>query len=318
MFMTGGRGFLGSHLVTRFLRRQNAVTVFDNGRRDALSYTGSIGSAGLRIVEGDVTDRAALSSAIGDPSYVLHLAAIAGVSSYYKAPLRTMEVNYGGAQNILSCLTSLPHLKLFIGFSTSEIYGPEARDVSEDGMTSQGNITDRRWVYAISKLAAEKLGYAYGWEHGLPLCWIRPFNIYGPGQVGEGAISAFVYQALHGLPLRVTGDGSAVRAFCFVDDFCEAIEACLGQPEVARGQSFNIGDEREPVTMLDLAQRIVTMSGSTSRIEFVPHAGQDVRYRSPVTKKAASLLGYAPKQSLDEGLEKTIAWFRSANPREPS
>lgn len=317
VFMTGGRGFLGSHLVARLLRRQNAVTVFDNGRRDALQYTGLAGHAGLRIVDGDVTDRAAVAAAIGDASYVLHLAAIAGVSSYYDAPLRTMEVNYGGTQNLLSCLTERPGLRLVVGFSTSEIYGPEAENASEDGMTSQGNIADRRWVYAISKLAAEKLGYAYSWVHNVPICWIRPFNIYGPGQVGEGAVSAFVYRALKGLPLKVTGDGSQVRAFCYVDDFCDAIEACLANPDAARMQSFNIGDAREPVSMLDLAQRILRLTGSSSAIEMVSHAGQDVRYRSPTTAKAARLLGYAPTHSLDEGLKLTIDWYRAANPGEP-
>jgi nucleoside-diphosphate-sugar epimerase len=108
-----------------------------------------------------------------------------------------------------------------------------------------------------------------------------------------------------------------VRAFCYVDDFCDAIDACLRHPDVARGQSFNIGDPREPVTMIELAQRIVAMTGSRSSIEFVSHPGQDVRYRSPSIAKAQRLLGYAPRHSLDEGLERTIAWFRSANPQAP-
>lgn len=317
IFLTGGRGFLGSHLVSRLLRRENTVTIFDNGRRDALAHTGLVGSPGLRIVDGDVTDRASIQSAIGDASYVIHMAAIAGVSSYFDAPLRTMEVNYGGTQNLLSCVTGLERVRLVMGFSTSEIYGPEARDASEDGMTSQGNIADRRWVYAISKLAAEKLGYAYSWVHGVPICWIRPFNIYGPGQVGEGAISAMIYRALRDLPLQITGDGSQVRAFCYVDDFCDAIEAGLSRPDVVKGHSFNIGDPREPITMLELARRIVALTASSSTIEFVPHRGEDVRYRSPVIKKSERVLDYRPTCLLDKGLERTIDWFRTANPSEP-
>jgi nucleoside-diphosphate-sugar epimerase len=317
VFVTGGRGFLGSHLVARLLDRRNTVTIFDNGRRDALRYAGLDGNAGLRTIEGDVTDSAALAAALGDAPYVVHLAAIAGVSSYYDAPLRTMQVNYGGTQSLLTCLAGRRDLRLLVGFSTSEIYGPEARDVSEEDPTSQGDIADRRWVYAISKLAAEKLAYAYSWVHDVPICWIRPFNVYGPRQVGEGAISSFVYRAINDLPIRVTGDGSQVRAFCYVDDFCDAIDACLRHPDVARGQSFNIGDPREPVTMIELAQRIVAMTGSRSSIEFVSHPGQDVRYRSPSIAKAQRLLGYAPRHSLDEGLERTIAWFRSANPQAP-
>lgn len=318
IFLTGGKGFIGAHLVKRFLDRRNQVTVFDNGHRDSLQYAGLNGAPGLQVIEGDVRDRSALARAIGKPSYVLHLAAIAGVSSYFRTPLRTMEVNYGGTESILSHLKDRTDLRLFVGFSTSEIFGPEAREVREDSLTCQGNIADRRWVYAISKLAAEKLGYAYFWEYGLPICYVRPFNVYGPGQVGEGAISLFIYRALRGLPLRVTGDGSQVRAFCYIDDFCDAVEACLSHADRVRGQSFNIGNPGEPVTMLELANRILKLTGSSSRIEFVPHAGEDVRYRSPSIEKAARDLGYAPRCTLDDGLRETIEWFRTANPSEPA
>lgn len=318
IFLTGGRGFIGANLVRRFLACGHRVTVFDNGHRDSLRYAGLEGARGLNIMTGDVLDRAALAWALGTPTYVLHLAAIAGVSSYFKIPLRTMEVNYGGTQNVLSCLTGLPGLRLFVGFSTSEIYGPEARAVCEDGRTAQGNIADRRWVYAISKLAAEKLAYAYFWEHGLPICYLRPFNVYGPGQVGEGAISLFVYRALRGLPLRVTGDGLQVRTFCYIDDFCDAVEACLQRAESVRGMSFNIGNPAEPVTMCDLAERIIKLAGSSSRIEFVPHAGEEVWYRSPSIEKASMELGYRPRWSLDDGLRATIDWFVKTNPAEPA
>lgn len=318
IFLTGGKGFIGTHLVKRFLERRSRVTVFDNGHRDSLQYAGLNGASGLQIIEGDVRDRSALARAVGKPSYVLHLAAIAGVSSYFRTPLRTMEVNYGGTESILSHLKDRPDLRLFVGFSTSEIFGPEAREVREDSPTCQGNMSDRRWVYAISKLAAEKLGYAYFWEYGVPICYLRPFNIYGPGQVGEGAISLFIYRALRGLPLRVTGDGSQVRAFCYIDDFCDVVEACLSHADRVRGQSFNIGNPGEPVTMLELTTRILKVTGSISKIEFVPHAGEDVRYRSPSIEKASRVLGYTPRRSLDDGLRETVEWFRKVNPSEPS
>jgi nucleoside-diphosphate-sugar epimerase len=276
-----------------------------------------IGTPGLTVVDGDVTDRDALHAALGDASYVLHLAAIAGVSSYFDAPLRTMQVNYGGTQNLLSTLVGLDRLRLVVGFSTSEVYGPDARDASEEGRTAQGSIKDPRWVYAISKLAAEKLAYAYSWAHGVPICWVRPFNIYGPGQVGEGAVSVLIYRALRDLPLQITGDGRQVRAFCYIDDCCEAIDRCLTQPDVVQGETFNIGDPREPISMLDLARRIVALTGSASRIEFVPHRGEDVFYRSPSIAKAARLLDYRPVHALEEGLAKTIAWFRTTRAGEP-
>lgn len=318
VFLTGGRGFIGTHLVKRFLSRGNCVTIFDNGRRDSMRYSKLDGAKGLKVIAGDVMDRQALERALGSPSYVLHLAAIAGVSLYFKQPVLTMEVNYGGTQNILSCLKDKSDLRLFVGFSTSEVYGPEAYQVREEDRTSQGNIAERRWVYAVSKLAAEKLGYAYFWEYGLPICYLRPFNVYGPGQVGEGAISLFIYRALRGLPLRVTGDGSQVRAFCYVEDFCDAVDACLARAESVRGTSFNLGDPAEPITMRELAEKIIKLAGSTSTIEFVPHEGQDVRYRSPSIEKAARALQYKPCWSLESGLQATIDWFRMTDPAEPT
>lgn len=317
VFITGGRGFIGTYLVGRLLRRGNHVTIFDNGHRDAFRYTDLAGSPNLQIITGDVRDRAALTRAIGSPSYILHLAAIAGVTSYFKTPLRTMEVNYSGTENVLACARELKSLRLFLGFSSSEIYGMEAREVREDGVTAQGNIADRRWVYSISKLAAEKLGYAYFWEYGLPTCYVRPFNIYGPGQVGEGAVSMLIYRALRGLPLQITGDGSQMRAFCYVDDFCDAVEACLFRADRVRGESFNIGNPGQPVTMLELAERILKLTGDKSKIELVPHQGQDVSYRSPCIEKASRLLGYKPQRSFDDGLRETIDWFRAMNPAEP-
>lgn len=317
IFITGGRGFIGSHLLRRFLKRSNRVTAFDNGHRNALGYTNLEQHPGLTMIQGDICDRNALAAAMGQQRYVLHLAAIAGVSSYFKAPLRTMEVNYGGTENVLSCVRDMAGLRLFLGFSSSEIYGPDARDVREDGLTSQGDIADRRWVYSISKLAAEKLAYAYFWEFNVPVCYVRPFNIYGPGQIGEGAVSAFVYRAVRGMPLKVTGDGGQVRAFCYVEDFCDAVESCLVRADAVRGHSFNIGDPCEPVTMLELAERIVKLTGGKSKIELVPHQGQDVRYRCPSIEKTSRLLGYKPRRTLDDGLQETIDWFRAVNPPEP-
>lgn len=317
IFLTGGRGFIGTHLVRRFLARGNRVTIFDSGHRDSLRYAGLEGANGLTVIPGDVTDRLALEQALGNQSYVLHLAAIAGVSLYFKRPLQTMEVNYEGTRNVLSCLKDKPGLRLFVGFSTSEIYGPDASQVREEDRTCQGSTADRRWVYAISKLASEKLGYAYFWEHGVPICYLRPFNVYGPGQVGEGAISLFIYQALRGMPLRITGDGSQVRAFCYIDDFCDGVDACLSRADRVRAQSFNIGNPAEPVTIRELAEKIVKLTGSASPIEFVSHEGEDVRYRRPSIEKAARELGYKPNWSLEDGLRATIDWFRVINPAAP-
>jgi UDP-glucose 4-epimerase len=314
VFITGGLGFIGSRLVERLIER-NHVTVFDSARRDALRFSPARGHANLRVVPGDVLDRKALAAAVGDASLVLHLAAIAGVSSYYREPATTFRVNLLGTLNLIDALRGR-RVELFVDFSTSEVFGPHAERVSESSPTVQGNLDDRRWCYAVSKLAGEMLGRCHFWEDGLPACVVRPFNIYGPGQVGEGVVSNFAAAVAQRQPLLVTGDGSQRRALCHVDDFLDGLMTLLARPDVARGRTFNLGDERHVVSVLELAKRMAGMANPALPIEHVAHPGQDVVVRIPDCGQARSLLGYAPRRELDSGLAETVAWFRERRPWE--
>jgi len=314
LFITGGLGFIGSRLVERVVE-QNHVTIFDSGRRDALRFSSARGHQNLRVVTGDVLDPAALRQALGDASLVLHLAAIAGVSSYYREPAATFRVNLLGTLNLIDVLRGRD-VELFVDFSTSEVFGPQAERVKESSPTVQGNLDDRRWCYAVSKLAGEMLGRCHFWEDGLPACVVRPFNIYGPGQVGEGVVSNFAAAVAQGHPLQVPADASHRRALSHIDDFLDGLLALLERPEVARGRTFHLGDERHVVSVRELALRMARLADPPLPIEQVAHPGQDVVVRIPDCSAARSQLGYAPWRELEAGLRETIQWFRDKRPWE--
>jgi UDP-glucose 4-epimerase len=161
----------------------------------------------------------------------------------------------------------------------------------------------------VSKLAGEHMAHAYHDELGLPTVTVHPFNVYGPGQIGGGAIRAFIEGALAGRDLVVHGDGAQIRAWCYVTDMVSGVLACLERPE-AVGQAFNIGNPRSAVTIFDLAQRITRLTGSEGEIGFQPIDYADVELRIPNVTKARELLGWEPEVELDDGLARTIAWYR--------
>ena len=307
--LTGGTGFLGAHLAAA-LAPENRVILFDNGRRNAFEALGLAGRLPVDTVQGDIRDFAAVKHVVTRADVVIHLAAIAGVHSYYESGVETMEVNFLGTETVLHAVReAAPGLLRFVNFSTNEVYGVEAQDAREDAPTPIGPASEPRWTYAASKLAAEHLALAYHRQHGLPVVSLRPFNIYGPGQVGEGAVQILVRRAIAGQTLEVTGDGRQVRAWCYVDDLVDAVRRALAMPE-AVGGVFNIGNPDAAVSMRELAERLRRLAASTSEIVLRPHTGTDVRVRVPDITRARERLGFAPAIGLDEGLARTIAWYR--------
>jgi nucleoside-diphosphate-sugar epimerase len=306
--ITGGAGFIGTHLIERLVGK-NRVVAFDNFHRDALSGAGLAGHKDVQVVRGDVMDAEALRRAVEGCDAVVHLASIAGVDTVLKNPVLTMKVSMLGTLNALEAALAAGTVKRFIDFSTSEVFGRYAYQVTEFDATTLGAVGEARWTYAVAKLATEHLAMNYHKQFGLPTCSIRPFNIYGPRQVGEGAVHHFIARALRGEPLTIHNDGSQIRAWCYVDDIVDAIELALERDE-AVGHAFNIGNPRSTVTIYNLAREIVRLSSSGSRIEFVkwPHA--DVEIRVPSVQKATELLGYRARVDLEEGLLRTIHWYR--------
>jgi nucleoside-diphosphate-sugar epimerase len=308
ILITGGAGFIGSYLVER-LSVNNHVVVLDSLRRNALAGTGLTERASVQLIVGDVLDRETVLRAVKGCDAVIHLAAIAGVDTVRKNPVLTMRVSLLGTMHLLEAALEEGGVKRFIDFSTSEVFGRYAYNVSEFGATTLGAVGEARWTYAVAKLATEHLALSYQKQHGLPACSVRPFNIYGPRQVGEGAVHHFIARALRGEPLQIHNDGAQIRSWCYVDDIVDGILLVLSRDE-AVGQTFNIGNPRSTLTIYNLAREVVRLSSSSSRVEFVRWDFQDVELRIPNIDKAREILGYEPRVDLEEGLLRTIHWYR--------
>jgi nucleoside-diphosphate-sugar epimerase len=309
VLLTGGAGFIGTTLGRR-LADANELVVLDNLHRDALSGSELEGHPNLTFHQGDVLDAGLVAELAQGDTHVVHLAAIAGVDTVRESPVRTMRVNLIGTYNVLeAALQTQDTIERVVDFSTSEVFGTYAYKVAETHVTTTGSVGEARWTYAVSKLAGEHLAHAYHDELGLPTVSLRPFNVYGPGQIGGGAIRAFIEAALAGNDLTIHGDGSQIRAWCYVDDMVDGILLALERSE-AIGQSFNIGNARSTVTIFDLAQRIKRLTGCPGEIVFQPLHYQDVELRIPNVDKARELLGFEAQVELDEGLARTIAWYR--------
>lgn len=307
--ITGGAGFIGTTLAGRLVD-ENEIVALDNLHRDTLRGTSLAAHPNFRFVEGDVLDAAHLAEVVRGATHLVHAAAIAGVDTVIESPVRTMRVNLIGTYHALeAALASRDTIERVVEFSTSEVFGTYAYKVDEEHVTTQGSVGEARWTYAVSKLAGEHMAHAYHDELGLPTVSVRPFNVYGPGQIGGGAIRAFIEAALAGQDLVIHGDGSQIRAWCYVDDMVDALLLALEHPN-AVGESFNIGNARSAVTIYDLAQRIKRLTGCPGQLVFQPLHYTDVELRIPNVDKARALLGFEARVELDEGLERTIAWYR--------
>ena len=308
VLVTGGAGFIGSHLVER-LAPKNKVRVLDTLRRDALRPAGLDKLPNVELMIGDVMDPASVKRAMDGVDIVVHMASIAGVDTVLKYPVDTMRISLLGTAGVLEAAYNSGRCKRFVDFSTSEVFGRYAYHVTEFDVTTLGAVGEARWTYAVAKLATEHLAMTYHRQHGFPAVSIRPFNIYGPRQVGEGAVHHFIVRALKGEPLMIHNDGAQIRAWCYIDDIVDALLLTLTDPR-AVGHAFNIGNPRSTVTIYNLAREIVRLSSSGSRIEFVEWNHADVELRVPSINKAQELLGWRARIDLEEGLLRTIYWYR--------
>jgi UDP-glucose 4-epimerase len=311
--ITGGAGFIGTTLARRLVEANEIVAV-DNLHRDALTHTDLIEHPNFSFHRGDILDAELITDLARGATHLVHCAAIAGVDQVLESPVRTMRVDLIGTYNVLEATKATRDtIERYVGFSTSEVFGTHAFNVGEAHVTTIGSVGEARWTYAVAKLAAEHLARAYHDEFGLPIVSVRPFNVYGPGQIGGGAIRAFIETALEGSDLVVRGDGSQIRAWCYVDDMVEALLLVL-ERDKAVGETFNIGNARSTVTIYDLAQRIRRLTGSKVDIVFEPHRSPDVEIRIPNVDKARAVLGFEAGVDLDDGLARTIAWYRERKP----
>jgi UDP-glucose 4-epimerase len=308
IFVTGGAGFIANTLIKNLIE-SNKMIAFDNFHRDTLSSSEFANHPNLEVVRGDVLDVTLLASAMKGSDIVVHAAGIAGIDTVVKDPVRTMQVNMIGTANALEAAKINQVPDRFVDFSTSEIFGSMAYKPKEESNTVAGSAGEARWTYAVSKLAGEHLAHAYYKQYRLPCVTVRPFNVYGPGQTGEGALQIFIKRALMDEDIFINGDGTQIRAWCYVDDFIEGLLCCIEDPR-AVGESFNLGNARTVITTLGLAQAVCRVLESKSKILFRDELSADIELRIPSVEKTEKLLGFKAKVDLEEGILKTADYFR--------
>jgi UDP-glucose 4-epimerase len=308
VFITGGAGFIGATLAGRLVEK-NSVVIYDNLTRNSLQDRPFRDHPNLIRIEGDVLDPERLADAMTGAEVVVHCAAIAGIDTVIKSPVTTMRVNMVGSANVLEAASKLPRCERMVCFSTSEVFGQQAFRSSETDKTVMGKVGEARWTYAVSKVAEEHLAIAYFQERGLPVTVVRPFNVYGPGQVGEGALRTFVIRAVRNEPLEIHGDGTQIRAWCYVDDMVESTLLVMAHPR-AVGESFNIGNQRAITTIYGLANTVIRVLDSRSEVVFTHKDYVDVELRVPSVRKAQEFLGFEAKVDLEEGIRLTADYYR--------
>ena len=307
IFITGGAGFIANNLIRHYIEH-NKIRVYDNFHRDTLTKSGLADHPNITVIKGDVLDENALTSAMAGTDIVIHAAGIAGIDTVIKKPVHTMRVNMMGTAYALEAARQ-HNVERFIDFSTSEVFGSMAFKSSETDQTVSGSAGEARWTYAVSKLAGEHLAHAYFKQYQLPTVTMRPFNVYGPGQTGEGALQIFIKKALKNETIHINGDGNQIRAWCYVDDFVDGAVRCIEDPR-AIGESFNIGNSRAVITILGLAESVIRVLKSDSVIVFDPPLSADIEIRIPSVDKANTILGFKAKVDLEEGIIKTAAWLK--------
>ena len=316
--VTGGAGFIGSHLVERLLADGHHVTVLDDfstGRRDNLAPLAS--HPRLQVVSGSITDPLVLANALQGAEVIYHLAAAVGVKLVAEDPVRTIETNIYPTEWLLK-LALQGGQRVFLA-STSEVYGKNSKDVwNEDDDLHFGPTSRPRWAYGCSKAIDEFLALAYHRKSQLPVVIGRFFNVVGPRQVGNYGmvIPRFVDQALAGGPVVVYDDGSQVRCYAHVGEVVDCIVQLMGTP-AAEGRIFNIGSD-QPESVLDLARAIIERVDPAVKIEHIPYAQaygddfEDIQRRVPDVRRLGSTIGRTPSMSLGAILDDVIAWKRGA------
>lgn len=318
VLITGGAGFIGSHLTRRLLERGDQVAILDNlatGNFD--NITPFVGAPGFSFAIDDLNNTLVVDRLASQADAIVHLAAAVGVQLVVERPTETIETNVLGTHAVLAAARRYRCRTLIA--STSEVYGKGVRiPFNEDDDLLLGPSSRSRWSYAASKLLDEFLGLAAYREHGLPVTIMRFFNTVGPGQTGRYGmvVPRLVRQALRREAITVYGDGEQSRCFCHVADTVRALIALLDNPQHTSGEIYNIGSSQE-VTINQLAEAVIERTDTSSKITYVPYSDayapgfEDMRRRVPDTTKLRTAVGWAPQHTLDQILDDVIAFERT-------
>jgi len=318
ILITGGAGFIGSHLAEKLLNDNKEVFIVDNlstGRLENIEHLKN--NKNFHFIKGSVLDEALMKELIGKVEQVYHLAAAVGVKKILKEPLDCILTNITGTEIVLKAAEKRK-IKVFIA-SSSEVYGKGDKiPFKEEDDRIYGSVYNNRWIYAFSKGVDEFLGLAYFKEKNLPVVVVRFFNVIGPRQVGRYGmvVPSFVKQALNNEPVTVYGDGEQTRSFADVEDIVNALVKLMTVKE-AEGRVINLGADRE-ISINNLAKKVIEITKSSSKITHIPYSQaypdgfEDLKRRVPDISNIRRMIGYEPKFSLEETIKKIIKYQQQA------
>lgn len=312
--ITGGAGFIGSHLTDTLVKRGDQVVILDNFATSSTNNLNQVKEK-VNIVEGNILDQTLVSKLVSESDHIVHLAAALGVLNIVNKPLESLKTNLQGSEVVLEACDK--YRKPVLIASTSEIYGKNDKvPLNEEDDRIIGHPLKSRWSYSEAKAVDESLAYFYYLENKLPIRIVRFFNTVGPRQVGHYGmvVPRFVSAALKNEPLAVYGSGDQIRCFCHVDDAVRALLLVIDSDK-AVGEVFNVGNNQQ-ITIMELAKKVIELTGSSSTIEKIayenayPEGFEDMQRRVPDISKIKQVLGWAPQINLDQ-IIKDIAAFNS-------
>ena len=302
--ITGGSGFIGSHLAESLIARGDEVVIIDNQSTGSITNLRNIDSK-VKLIDGDILDKSLLEKYVFESDYVVHLAAALGVLNIVNKPLQSLKINIQGTENVLEFADRFKKPVLIA--STSEVYGKNDKvPLKEEDDRIIGHPLKSRWSYSEAKAVDESLAYFYFLENKLPIRIVRFFNTVGPRQVGQYGmvVPRFVTAALRNEPVQVYGSGDQIRCFCHVSDAIRALLLVIDSDK-AIGQVFNVGNNQQ-ISIMDLAKKVIEITGSNSEIKKIPYSEaypegfEDMQRRVPDISKIRNILGWSPEIGLDQ------------------
>jgi UDP-glucose 4-epimerase len=302
--ITGGSGFIGSHLAESLITKGDEVVIIDNQSTGSITNLKNIDSK-VKLIDGDILDKSLLEKYVLESDYVVHLAAALGVLNIVNKPLQSLKINIQGTENVLDFADRFKKPVLIA--STSEVYGKNGKvPLNEEDDRIVGHPLKSRWSYSEAKAVDESLAYFYYLENKLPIRIVRFFNTVGPRQVGQYGmvVPRFVTAALRNEPIQVYGSGDQIRCFCHVSDAIRALLLVIDSDK-AIGQVFNVGNNQQ-ISIMDLAKKVIEITGSNSEIKKIPYSEaypegfEDMQRRVPDISKIKKVLGWSPEIGLDQ------------------
>lgn len=308
ILIIGGCGFIGSALVEKYYEN-NKIIILDN-----CNYEGSsldlrkLEMDNITYIKGDATDIDTIKKLDKDFDYIVHASAILGIRKVVEQSINTIMTNIKSCQCALELASMQNKLSKFLTFSTSEIYGIDAEKPREDQPAVIEQAKEGRWCYAASKTLSEHLAYAYHREKGIPITIIRPFNVFGEYRKGSNAMTAFITKALKNEDLIVDGNGEQVRAWCHIEDFIDGVSKALESEY--KDEVFNLGNPNNEIAIKELADKIIKITNSNSKIIITNSTEPDVKFRSVCIDKAKEMLEYNPKINIEDGIKRVYEWMK--------